>query len=77
MDALGMPAFYHGPRTFNEMVDYVVRRTLGTFGLDHAMYSRWEGPAVSGRRGSGQRARPSGGTEAESAFRTARYRRSP
>jgi 4-hydroxy-3-polyprenylbenzoate decarboxylase len=36
-----MPAFYHRPKSVEEMVDYVVGRALDALGVDHELYGRW------------------------------------
>ena len=39
-----VPAWYHQPETLQEMVDFMVLRTLDLFGYDLAPLQRWEGP---------------------------------
>ncbi len=36
-----MPAFYQGPRTIGDMVDFVVGRVLEVLGLEHELYPPW------------------------------------
>jgi flavin prenyltransferase len=36
-----MPAFYHNPTTIQELVNFVVGKTLDVFGIDNAMFARW------------------------------------
>jgi len=38
-----LPAFYHRPRTVEDIVDYTVGRVLDLFGVDHALFERWDG----------------------------------
>ncbi len=37
------PAFYHRPRTIEEMVDHLVFRILDQFGVPHPTGTRWKG----------------------------------
>jgi 4-hydroxy-3-polyprenylbenzoate decarboxylase len=45
-----MPAFYHGPKTVQELVDQVVGKGLDLLGVDHRLYRRWGGASKSTRR---------------------------
>jgi 4-hydroxy-3-polyprenylbenzoate decarboxylase len=36
-----MPAFYQGPKSIGDMVDFVVGRVLEMLGLEHALYPPW------------------------------------
>lgn len=38
-----MPAFYHRPRTLEDLVDHLVGRILDQLGLEHNLYRRWGG----------------------------------
>jgi flavin prenyltransferase len=40
--ACAAPAFYHKPKTINDMVDFVVGRVLDQFGFDHSLFKRWK-----------------------------------
>lgn len=37
------PAFYHRPRTLDEMIDFMVARILDHLGLEHELVPRWGG----------------------------------
>jgi 4-hydroxy-3-polyprenylbenzoate decarboxylase len=41
-----MPAFYHRPKTLEEVIDQTVNRSLDMLGveLDHDLFTRWQGP---------------------------------
>ncbi|NLO27727.1 MAG: UbiX family flavin prenyltransferase [Actinobacteria bacterium] len=36
-----VPAFYHEPRTIDDLVDQTVGKALDQFGLEHALFKRW------------------------------------
>ncbi len=38
-----MPAFYHGPKRIEDMVDFVVGKTLDRLGVEHDLFPRWGG----------------------------------
>ena len=38
-----VPAFYHSPRTIDDLVDHTVARVLDQFGIDHPASRRWSG----------------------------------
>ena len=38
-----MPAFYHKPKTVDEMVDQVVGKALDLLGVDNRLFKRWDG----------------------------------
>jgi len=38
-----MPAFYHGPRTFEDLADFIVGRVLSLLGIEHELFRPWKG----------------------------------
>lgn len=38
-----MPAFYHNPKTVDDIVDQTVGKILDQFGVEHDIFKRWEG----------------------------------
>ncbi|MGB9887459.1 MAG: UbiX family flavin prenyltransferase [Moorellales bacterium] len=38
-----VPAFYHHPRTIEDLVDQTVGKILDQFGLQHCLFKRWDG----------------------------------
>ena len=37
-------AFYHRPKTIQDLVDHIIGKILDQFGLDHQLFNRWKGP---------------------------------
>jgi 4-hydroxy-3-polyprenylbenzoate decarboxylase len=46
-----IPGFYHEPQKIEDIVDHTVGKILDQFGVEHALYKRWEGGDGSGRTG--------------------------
>jgi 4-hydroxy-3-polyprenylbenzoate decarboxylase len=38
-----VPAFYHGPRTIQDLIDHTVGKALDLFGIEHKLFRRWPG----------------------------------
>ena len=38
-----MPAFYQGPRTLDDLADFMAGKILGALGFDHQLYPPWTG----------------------------------
>jgi 4-hydroxy-3-polyprenylbenzoate decarboxylase len=38
-----MPAYYHNPKSINEIIDQTVGKILDQFGIDGRLFRRWEG----------------------------------
>jgi 4-hydroxy-3-polyprenylbenzoate decarboxylase len=37
------PAFYHRPKTLDDIVDHIVGKVLDLFGIEHDLYDPWQG----------------------------------
>lgn len=42
-----MPAFYHGPRTVDDLVNFVVGKAMDALGVPHRLYRPWGAPEGS------------------------------
>lgn len=48
-----MPAFYHRPRTIDDLLDHTVGKVLDQFAIQHSLYRRWGGPGAEQEDGGG------------------------
>lgn len=37
-----VPAFYQGPQNLDDMVNFIVGKTLDSFGVEHELFKRWK-----------------------------------
>jgi 4-hydroxy-3-polyprenylbenzoate decarboxylase len=42
-----VPAFYHGPKSIQDIVDHTVGKVLDLFQIEHDLYQRWPGAGPS------------------------------
>lgn len=42
-----VPAFYHAPKTVDDLVNHTVGKVLDQLGIDHALFRRWTGPPTA------------------------------
>ena len=36
-----VPAFYHRPRTIDDLVAHIAGKVIDQFGIDHDLFTRW------------------------------------
>jgi 4-hydroxy-3-polyprenylbenzoate decarboxylase len=37
-----VPAFYHGPKDLDGVIDFIVGKILDSFGVEHELFRRWK-----------------------------------
>jgi 4-hydroxy-3-polyprenylbenzoate decarboxylase len=42
-----VPAFYHAPKTVEDIVDHTVGKVLDLFGIEHDLFTGWEGGSAA------------------------------
>ncbi len=50
-----IPAFYHHPKTLDDLVNHTVGKILDQFDIEHDLFRRWTGPLVAASRKSDER----------------------
>lgn len=43
-----VPAFYHQPRTIDDLLAHTAGKVLDQFGIEHRLFRRWSGPEMGG-----------------------------
>ena len=46
-----VPAFYHKPRSIEDIIDHAIGKTLDILRVEHTLFERWQGAGGAGVRG--------------------------
>jgi 4-hydroxy-3-polyprenylbenzoate decarboxylase len=41
-----VPAFYHRPKSLDEVLNHTIGKILDLFGMEHRLFERWQGPEI-------------------------------
>lgn len=50
-----MPAFYHQPKTLDDLINQTVGKVLDQFNIEHDLFNRWQGTDCSEKQSAGRK----------------------